>query len=411
MMPDSRFGEGPRAALPGLPVRSLSRASNGYWGNVPREEGDMRKRTWLSAVALVAVLVVVGTACSKKTPTTTTTQKNVKIAFMGALTGGASALVVPGFQGVQLAFEQANAGKFGKLPVKIKVEGFDTQGNPTAIPPLATKVANDQAFVGVIGPNFSGESKAAGPILDASGIPFVTNSATNPGLAQNGWTHWFRAQGNDNSTYGKGLADIAAKTMATDGLKATSELGAVTTGAKDFSALITKVKDSGCQVLFYGGYTPEAAPLRQQMVSGGLRDVTLVGGDGIQDADFVKNTGSQGEGTIASCPCGPISALSGRPGVAAFANAYKTRWGPDPGIYSADAYDVARMYIEAFKSGATTRQALTDWFAKADYEGLSKEISFTSAHELNPQAVKIYLYKDEGGTWQFIGEAHDVGAA
>jgi len=106
----------------------------------------MRKRTWLSAVALVAVLVVVGTACSKKTPTTTTTQKNVKIAFMGALTGGASALVVPGFQGVQLAFEQANAGKFGKLPVKIKVEGFDTQGLPTAIPPLATKVANDASF-------------------------------------------------------------------------------------------------------------------------------------------------------------------------------------------------------------------------------------------------------------------------
>ena len=396
----------------------------------------MRKQSVVWGVSLVIAVGLIAGACSSKTNTNTGAQKTVKIGFFGALTGGNAALVVPGYQGVQLAFNQANAGQFGTLPVKIQVVGYDTQGSPTVIPPLATKVANDQSFVGVIGPNFSGESKASGPIFDGAGIPFVTNSATNPGLAQNGWTHWFRAQGNDNSqgptlanyiakvmkpncayvasddsTYGKGLADIAAKTMQTDGLKETSELGAVTTGAKDFSALITKVKTSGCAVLFYGGYTPEAAPLRKQMVSGGLKNVTLVGGDGIQDAGFLTNSGADGEGTIASCPCGPISALSTNPAVAPFVTAYKAKWGADPGIYSADAYDVARMYVEAFKSGATTRQALTDWFAKADYKGLSKEISFTTDHELNPAAVKIYLYKDVSGAWSFLGEAKDVGAA
>jgi branched-chain amino acid transport system substrate-binding protein len=396
----------------------------------------LHKRSLLWGVSVFVAVGLVAGACSKSSNTGTTGgSKNVKIGFFGALTGGASALVVPGYQAVQLAFEQANSGKFGNLPVKIQVVGEDTQGSPTVIPPLATKVANDQSFVGVIGPNFSGESKAAGPIFDGAGIPFVTNSATNPGLAENGWTHWFRAQGNDNSqgpalahyitkvikpncayvtsddsTYGKGLADIAGKTITADGLKETSELGAVTTGQKDFSALITKVKSSKCTVLFYGGYTPEAAPLRQQMVSGGLKSVTLVGGDGIQDADFVKNSGAAGEGTVASCPCGPISAISSNPGVSDFVAAYKAKWNQDPGIYSADAYDVARMYIEAFKTGATTRQAITDWFAKADYKGLSKEISFTSNHELNPAAVRIYLYKDESQAWAFLGEAKDVGA-
>ena len=117
---------------------------------------------------------------------------------------------MPGYQAAQLAFEQANAA--GDLPVTITLVPEDTQGSPDQAPAVADKIVSDDAMVGVIGPAFSGESQAAGTKLDPAGIPFVTPSATNPPLADNGWTHWFRAVGNDNSQGPTG-ADYISKVL------------------------------------------------------------------------------------------------------------------------------------------------------------------------------------------------------
>lgn len=350
---------------------------------------------------------------------------------MGALTGPAAQLVVPGYQAAQLAVEQANAGKFGTLPVKITLVPEDTQGSPTQAPPLATKVANDQTFVGVIGPAFSGESAAVGPTFDTAGIPFVTSEATNPTLASNGWTHWFRAQANDNSqgpfaanyiakvmqpatctyvtsddsTYGKGLAGIVQQTLTGDNAKVKAQLGAVTTGAKDFSALIAKAKNSGCEAMFYGGYSPEAGLLRKQMSQQGLKDMTLVGGDGIKDTTYTSEAGSGGEGTIAACPCSDITQATSS-AATNFVKDYTAKWGTAPGIYAGEDWDVAQMFIAAFKAGKTTRQSITD-FVKGlqGFQGITKAYTFQPGGELDPQDVKIYFYKDTSGDWSYLGEA------
>ena len=277
----------------------------------------MHRRGALRLLAAVAVLALVAAGCGGGNEGGGGGKKTVKLAFFGALTGPAAGLVVPGWKSVQLAIDQANAGKFGDLPVKIEGVPEDTQGDPTVIPPLATKVANDASFVGIIGPNFSGESAAAGPTWDKAGIPFVTGSATNPTLDANGWTHWFRPQANDNTqapdmanyiikvlkpncayvlsddtTYGKGLAQIALSTFRDSGLPMKSDLGAVAQGGtgttKDFSSQITKAKDSGCTAMFYGGYSPEAGPLRAQMSQQGLSKMTMVLGDGGRDDSLVS---------------------------------------------------------------------------------------------------------------------------
>ena len=152
----------------------------------------LTKRT-LRVLSVLALVVVVGAACSKKngnaggsSSSSAASKPTVKIAYVGALTGDAAQLVVPGYQAAQLAFSEANSGKFGNLPVKIQLVGEDTQGSPDQAPGVADKVVNDNAFVGVIGPAFSGESNAAGGKFDTAGIPFITPSATNPTVAQNG---------------------------------------------------------------------------------------------------------------------------------------------------------------------------------------------------------------------------------
>jgi branched-chain amino acid transport system substrate-binding protein len=389
------------------------------------------KRGVLGTVALVAVVALVGAGCAKKTAGA---QKTVKIAYQGALTGAAAQLVIPGWQGAKLAFDQANAGKFGKLPVKIAFVQEDTQGNPSQAPPVATKVSNDPTFVGVIGPAFSGESLAAGPLYDAAGLPFITASATRTVINQQGWSHWFRANANDDeqgpsaahyiakvlkpncafvttddSAYGSALGSIVQSTVEGDGVAVQAQIQAVATGQKDFSALITKVQNSGCKAMFYGGYSPEAGLLRKQMTQAGLSDVTLVGGDGIKDTTFVQEAGSAGPGTIAACPCVDIT-KSDDPSAKTFIDDYTQKWHQAPGIYSAEYYDVARMYIEALKAGKTTRAALTQYFYGIHYNGLTKNYVFLTTHELNQSTIKIFFWKDNGSDWEFQGEAKDVGA-
>ena len=118
---------------------------------------------------------------------------------------------------------------------------YDSQGDPAQAPQLAQKVIADKT-VAVVGPAFSGESKAADPIFEQANIVNVTASATNPTLAANGWKFWHRAVGNDNSQgpaaanyitkkikaktvaviddneeYGLGIADIVRTTLKNDG--------------------------------------------------------------------------------------------------------------------------------------------------------------------------------------------------
>src|SRR5207244_2981251 len=91
--------------------------SDGRYGE--RRDGLFNRRSMLRLMAVVAALGLVAGACSKKS--STSGAKSVKIAFQGALTGGPAQLVVPGYNGAKLAFAQANAGKFGKLPVTIQL--------------------------------------------------------------------------------------------------------------------------------------------------------------------------------------------------------------------------------------------------------------------------------------------------
>lgn len=394
----------------------------------------MNRRTtrFAQVVAVVAILGMVATACSKKTPSGSSGggKQTVKIGYMGALSGDYKFLVQPGFQAAQLAFDQANAS--GNLPVKVELVPEDTQADPTQATSVAQSIVNDSSFVGVIGPAFSGESAAAGKVLDAGGIPFVTPSATNPTLAQNGWTHWFRAVGNDNSqgpvaasyiakvlkpncafvasdgsTYGKGLADVVQASLKTDGVSSPNQQ-TIDPNAKSWPALVAAIKNSGCKALFYGGYSAQSGPLRKQMTQAGLANVMMVSGDGSEDSTFLQQSGSAGTGTITTCPCADINSATDSASKA-FISAYTAKWGQAPGIYSGEAWDIAQMYIAAFKAGKTSRSAITTFLHSLNgFKGLTKSYTFQPNGELETSSVAIYIYKDENGSWTYLGPSTTV---
>jgi len=387
----------------------------------------MRKRFAIFLAALVSLLIVAA-ACTKPADDGAggddKAKKVIKIAYVGPKTGDAANLGLNILAGVQLAVEEAN--KSGDLDVTIKLEEFDTQGDPAQAQTLKDKFISDKEIIGIVGPAFSGESKAVLPSLDEAGLVMVSASATNAGLPTvvadtkvfhrvipdddvqgKGLTDYFVkvlkpksvAYVHDNSEYGKGLSDGTQKLNEDAGLK-TAVVEAVDPKASDFSAAVNKVKGSGADLLFYGGYYAEAGRLAKQLKDGGYKG-KFISGDGALDPGFVQNAGSQGEGALISCPC-KLATEDGEGDLGTFAKAYKAKHNKVPGTYSTEGYDSANILIEGISKGNTTREKLLQFVEELDsFAGVSKDISFEDNG--NVKSSDVFVYEIKGGKIVLVG--------
>ena len=268
---------------------------------------------------------------------------SVTLGFMGAQTGPDAQLGINISNGVELAIEQHNA-KSGASQVKLVK--YDTQGDPTQATNQAKKAITDKV-VGVIGPAFSGESKTSVPILDEAGIPNVSASATAVSLAQNGWKTWHRVLANDGvqgpgdadflaktvgaknmaviddqSEYGKGLADAVRQQLSSDGVKVAVN-DSIDPKASSYSSTVNKVKPANVDAIFFGGYYSAAGKLIKQLRDGGVQ-ATFMSGDGSLDAQLISSAGggSAADGVLLSCTCSSAVG-STDPAVQKFATDYK----------------------------------------------------------------------------------------
>src|SRR5436305_2362905 len=131
-----------------------------------------------------------------------------KIAFQGPLSGDNQQLGINEVNGVELAVEQANASN--NLGFKLDLVKADDQGSPEQAPTAAAQVLQDDAVLGVVGPSFSGATKAIGATYGDAGLSFVSPSATNPTLSQQGFPTFHRIVPSDN-VEGSQAADLFIK--------------------------------------------------------------------------------------------------------------------------------------------------------------------------------------------------------
>jgi branched-chain amino acid transport system substrate-binding protein len=332
---------------------------------------------------------------------------DLTLAFFGPQTGPAAGLGQPIIQGAQLAIDQYNAD----AECEVAYEQIDSQGSPDQAPSLATEAASDEAIIGIVGPAFSGESAAAGPIFAEAGLPTISPSATNPALSENGWDTFHRVLGNDAtqgpaaaayiqdtlqaesvfviddaSEYGAGLADIVKENL---GDAVTGE-DTIQVGQTDFAATATRVNSSDADAVFFGGYYAEAALLIRQLQGAGF-DGTFVVADGVKDPGFVEGARNAAEGTIITCPCIPAE----DPAVADFAAAYEEEFGEAPGTYAAEAYDAANIFLDGLAEGIDNREDMLAFVNDYDEAGVTKQLTFDETGE--PAEVKVYAYKVENG--------------
>jgi branched-chain amino acid transport system substrate-binding protein len=389
----------------------------------------------LAAASLLVAVAMIGTGCGGSTSSTgstsTASMKEVKIGIGAPLTAGATALGQGMVRGAELAIEQANASETVKAAgLKFSPVSGDDQGDPKTGVTVANTFASDPDLVGVMGHLNSGVSIPASKVYSDKKIVMISPASTNPALTQQGLKNVFRVcttdaiQGpaaadyaskllgfksvyvvDDSTPYGEGLAKAFADAFTAAGGKV---LGTAKTSDKDsdFSALVTKMKATNPDFVYYGGVYNAGALLAKQSKDGGIKG-PLMGGDGLYDPKFIELAGAaQAEGDFATSVGLPIDKS---PGGTEFLAAYSKKFpGQDPAAYDAYSYDAANVIIEAViaaaKSGGadkvaspTGRDAIIAAVAGTNTNGVTGAIAFDQNGDTTNKAITLYTVS--GGKW------------
>jgi branched-chain amino acid transport system substrate-binding protein len=285
------------------------------------EETTMRTKTVLGAALLSWALGV-----------TAALADDITFAVVGPMTGQLATIGDQFKHGAEAAAAAINA-KGGVMGRQIKLSVEDDQCDPKQAVSVANRiVANGIKFID--GHACSGSSIPASAVYAESNFLMMSPASSNPLLtddaAKNGWTTIMRlytrddAQGafigpwiakkyagknvvilHDKSAYGQGVADAVKATMNKDGLKEILYEG-INAGEKDYSALVTKLKDLKADVVYFGGYHNEAGLILRQAAESGFK-FQLIMPDSIATPEFWQIAGPAGEGTLFVFPADPQS--------------------------------------------------------------------------------------------------------
>lgn len=199
----------------------------------------------------------------------------------------------------------------------------------------------------------------------------------------------------DRTAYGQGIADEVEKAVVATGGKVVSRQF-TTDSATDFTAILTTIKATNPNVVFFGGMDPQGAPLVKQMRNLGL-NAKFLGGDGLQTVDYLRLAGKNGDGTIASMPGLPLEKM---PGGKSFQQKFNAKYGAIQ-VYAPYAYDAVMVMVEAMvRANSSDPQKYLAELVKTQYQGVTGNIAFDERGDIKLSAITLYQAK--GGKWVIL---------
>jgi len=319
----------------------------------------------------------------------------IKIALVDAQSGQLSSLGAWELKGARLAVNEWNkaGGVNGR---QIQLDVFDDQGDPTTGTNVARKIVSE-GYIAMLGTAESAVTIAMAPILRDAKIPNIT-SGQSPGLVAVGSPFLFLngptsttydatlakylvetkglkniAMITNNGAYGKGEHDAFLKALSARNVTPVADQ-VVTADQKDFSAVLTGIRQKNPEVIFLGAEEVESGLIVKQARSLGIT-APFAGGAPMGTPVFADTAGLANiEGSIVSSPylSNDVSEASRK-----FAAAYKAAYGEDAELHGAKAYDGAQILLTALKnSNIATGQALADAIRAVKHEGLLGNFSY-----------------------------------
>jgi branched-chain amino acid transport system substrate-binding protein len=310
-----------------------------------------------------------------------------------------------------MAIKDINA-KGGVNGQKLEYVVGDDRCDPKEARSVAEKLAN-QKVVFVAGHFCSGSSIPASEVYKEEGILQISPASTNPVFTDRGLKNVFRVCGRDDqqgmvagdliadkfkgkkvavvhdkSQYGKGLADETKKQLNKRGVtEAVYE--AITAKEKDYSSLVSKLKAANIDVIYFGGYHPEAGLIVRQSREQGLK-ATLISGDALVDKEFWAIAGKAGEGTLMTFDADPRKNDVAKEVVAKFKSA-----GYEPEGYTLYTYAAIQVFAAAAtKAKSTKLDDLTKVMRADKFTTVLGTTSFDAKGDVTSPAYKVYEWKD-----------------
>ena len=205
----------------------------------------------------------------------------------------------------------------------------------------------------------------------------------------------------DREAYGQGVAESFRTNAKKLGLTVTG-FEAIDPKAANYRSLVTKMRQQGAQLVYFGGTTQtNAGQLVKDMVAGGL-DAKFMCPDGCFEDAFIKAAGpTNAEGrALITFGGAPPDQLAGKG--KAFVAAYRERFKTEPEAYAVYGYETARVAIEAIRrSDRKDRTAVVAAAAATkDYDGALGRWSFDANGDTSLTVISGNTVKD--GKFSFV---------
>lgn len=398
----------------------------------------MRNRSLLILTSVLTTGALTLTACGSRDDGNGDKggdKTTVVIGVDSPTSGDLSALGLGIKNSADLAAKTANKEEYVK-GIEFKIEALDDQAQPNIGQQNAAKFIGNKDVVGVVGPLNSSVSQSMQKPFNDAGLTQVSPANTGTELTQgDGWKTgdskrqfktFFRTattdeiQGafaanylyntakiksvfliDDQKTYGAGLAASFKDTFTKLGGKIVGS-DHVNPEDRDFNAVVTQVKKTGADAVYYGGEYPAAGPLSQQLKDAGNK-IPLMGGDGIYSGDFIK-LNKKAEGDLATSVGKPVEQLdSAKKFIADYkAAGYKDAYE----AYGGSTYDATWSIIEAVKIAVEgndgklpedARAKVLEAMAKVKFTGVTGDVSFDEFGDTTN--TMMTAYQVEKGAW------------
>lgn len=296
--------------------------------------------------------------------------------------------------GAELAAAQINdEGGIDGKQVEIVVE--DDKGDSNEAVNVANKFVSDKSILGVVGHFNSSATLATAPVYNKNKIVQVSPSSSAPGVTDAGeytfrvittdafqadyLASWSKELGYgkvaliyEQSDFGLGLLDVYKQSAPANNIEVVAA-EAYNPGDKDFSTVLTKIKDKQPDAIFIGGFYNEAALIAQQANKLNL-DVDFIGVDSLYSEALLDLGKESVEGLklIGFFYPGGDNAEAVK-----FDEQYQAKYGSKPDTYAAYSYVATSVIIKAIQEKGADRESIKTYLETLkDYKSATGVISF-----------------------------------
>ncbi len=342
--------------------------------------------------------------------------EDILVSTAGPMTGNYATFGTQMKAGAEAAVADINAAG-GVLGKQLKLEIGDDACDPKQAVAVANKLAG-QGVVFQAGHFCSGSSIPASSVYAEQGVIQISPASTNPKLTdERPGPNIFRVCGRDDqqggvagkyiadnykdkvvailhdkTAYGKGLADETKKAMNAAG-KDEVLYEAITAGEKDYTAIVSKLKQAKVDLVYLGGYHSEGGLIVRQMRAQGM-DATLMSGDALVTQEYWQITGKDGEGTIMTFSPDPRK----NPAATELVKKFREKGVEPEGyvLYTYAAYQAWKQAVE--KAGSLEPEKVIEALNDMEFDTVIGKFTFDKNGDPTLPPYAMYVWKD--GTYE-----------